>query len=240
MAYFLTISVHYKHVELGIFKDTQLLGYAQELNPTISKKFFTTLDSLLKDAYLTLDKLDFIAASQGPAPFTTLRSCLASVNGLAFAKNIPLVGLNSLEVFLLYSRTKQSTSSNKVTTNLIDCTVGLFNAFCNEVYYGILDNHNNKLIVGSAHIDKLLAMLKNSSYKTIEFMGSGTELYKETIINTLKSQAYISEDMLLSPDIKDMAHHALILWEKEYGKKKYNYKLLPFYLKSECPASFIC
>ncbi len=41
--------------------------------------------------------LAFIAAHQGPAPFTTLRVCLTTVNGFAFATGMPLIGINGLQ-----------------------------------------------------------------------------------------------------------------------------------------------
>ena len=52
---------------------------------------------MLKQHALTFSGLAFIAAHQGPAPFTTLRVCLTTVNGFAFATQVPLIGVNGLK-----------------------------------------------------------------------------------------------------------------------------------------------
>src|SRR5581483_212122 len=101
MATFLTIHTGYQNVELGLFQEKRCIARAREQNKRISKYFLSFLQELLSAHNVLIEDLTFIAANQGPAPFTTLRVMLASINGLSFATNIPLVGVDCLYAFVL-------------------------------------------------------------------------------------------------------------------------------------------
>ena len=57
---------------------------------------------LMNDCGLELDELDGVAISEGPGSFTGLRVGAAYAKGICFIRNIPLVGVDSLEA-LAYS-----------------------------------------------------------------------------------------------------------------------------------------
>ncbi len=64
--------------------------HAEELGPQ--------LVTLLDRAKLSMAELEWLAVDVGPGRFTGLRVGLATVRGLAFALDIPVVGLTSLEI----------------------------------------------------------------------------------------------------------------------------------------------
>ena len=65
------------------------LGHAQRLLPE--------LDRLLVSLGLSLGDVDAFAVAVGPGSFTGLRIGIASVEGLAFATGLPVVGISTLE-----------------------------------------------------------------------------------------------------------------------------------------------
>ena len=89
MAVFLTIHARYNDVQMGIFRDGNLIELASDESKKVSKNFIVLLDHLLKNNKLSLSDLSFIAAHQGPAPFTTLRVTLASVMDLHLQQESP-------------------------------------------------------------------------------------------------------------------------------------------------------
>src|SRR5262245_42662302 len=55
----------------------------------------------LRDAGIALARLDAMAISAGPGSFTSLRIGLATLKGLAFGREIPAIGVSTLEAMAL-------------------------------------------------------------------------------------------------------------------------------------------
>jgi len=53
---------------------------------------------LLKSCGNTIEDIDAIGVAIGPGSFTSLRVGISFVKGLAFSRNIPVVGINSLDI----------------------------------------------------------------------------------------------------------------------------------------------
>ena len=62
-----------------------------------SETLMPMIDELFKTTKLSLDNIGLIACSVGPGSFTGIRIGIATVKAFADAKNIPVVGVNSLE-----------------------------------------------------------------------------------------------------------------------------------------------
>lgn len=68
-----------------------------------SKQHHTTqlasaLSDLMKRCDVTMDKVQALGVAIGPGSFTSLRVGLSLVKGIAFAKNIPVIGIPTLDV----------------------------------------------------------------------------------------------------------------------------------------------
>ncbi len=64
---------------------------------THSEKLLPMIDALLENSGYNVDDIELIAVSRGPGSFTGVRIGIATAKGLAFAKNIPIVGVSALE-----------------------------------------------------------------------------------------------------------------------------------------------
>lgn len=214
---FLVIHTRYTDLEIGIFNNNLLIDLSNEASKTVSKNFLLVIDSMLKKQNLMLEDLAFIAAHQGPAPFTTLRVALSFINGLAFSSNINLIGVNGLKILL-----HEFQSSNKVTVTLL-------NAFGQDLYYGVHDPKYNSYDLGVLHYTKLFEDLAIKYQDQIQFIGNGVKLYLPEIQKTFGSRAEIIEPVLEIASIENIAAEALQKWNNKHDIVK---ELMPIYLKS--------
>lgn len=147
-----------------------------------SSLLIPTIDLLMTHRDLPLEELACIVVNRGPAPFTTLRTVIATANGINIASQVPMIGINGLEAFL-----------DEYTDSTTMPTVTLLNAFHNAVYFGIQED-GKKHKFGYEYIDNLLPLLQQRyPANVIRFLGNGTELYREKIIAFFQKQAYIPE-----------------------------------------------
>jgi tRNA threonylcarbamoyladenosine biosynthesis protein TsaB len=221
MALFLAVHARYKDVQLGLFKDERLIELASDESKKISKNFISLLDGMLKKHALTFSSLAFIAAHQGPAPFTTLRVCLTTVNGFAFATKVPLIGVNGLKE--LVDQYKRADA----------ITVALLNAFSQEVYYGIDDPFNKDISYGYAPAEAFIKELAQKYQSQVSFVGNGIELYEQNLLQVFGDRArFLSTDIV---SLETIAQSALDKWQRE----ETHHQLMPIYLKDySTPARF--
>ncbi len=218
MTYFLVIASDYERVNFALYQGQKQIKVYSEHKYTISKNLIVLFDKLLSTHQLNLSDMKFIAVNQGPGPFTTLRTIIASVNGISFAANMPLIGVNSLVALL-----QENASADW------QITIALFNAFNNDVYFGIA--HEQNIEIGYENIGLFLTKLKKQFLdQPIRFIGSGVKLYKKELQEILGKQAFIPEDNPLHASTDQIAKMALTKWQE---KKNISYQLQPIYLKEQ-------
>lgn len=167
---------------MALFIDNVLIDQVQEDKRHTSKLFVRLLDQLLKRNNINLADVDFCAVNCGPGPFSTLRSIIASVNGLHAAINVPLIGIDGLEATFLEFYDQQ-----------YEHTVVLLNAFNHEVYY--LFAHKGQIVAkGYQKIDVLLDETQQQTKGFIHLFGNGATLYHDLIRQTLGQNAIITFD----------------------------------------------
>ncbi len=98
MNFFLALQNTYDHVEVGLFSRTpQLVSSYSIAKMEASRSLIPSLERFLQEQQLHLKDFPFLVVNQGPGPFTTLRTVIATANGLSFATGIPLIGVDALE-----------------------------------------------------------------------------------------------------------------------------------------------
>ncbi len=215
MSLFLTVHARYNDVQWGLFDGNKRIVSTANESKKISKHFIEMLDKMLKKSSLSLSDLSFIAVHQGPAPFTTLRVCLSTVNGVAFASGLPLVGVNGLEALL----------DEQVIPGDPNVTIALLNAFSQDVYYALYDPKTSIRSLGYAHGEKFLSSLKEQYSEPLTFLGNACPLYEKSITSLFGSQAHMRTVDMAS--LERIAQSALEKWENQDIAQQ----IMPIYLK---------
>lgn len=215
MTTFLALQSTYTHIELGIYKDDACVAFVQIDKTKASKDCVPTIASLLKENNLFPADLSFIGVNQGPGPFTTLRTAIATVNGLAFAKTLPLVGVNGMDALV---QEYINTSPN---------IVALLNAFGSDLYYGI--RTDSSYDEGCASIDSVfLTISQKIPSGTILFIGNGVDLVHKQIKTTFGNWTQLLNPNPQTVSLGAIARTSLKQWN---SKQNISYQLEPLYFK---------
>ncbi len=151
---------------IAVLEDNKIL---KEMHNNNQKEHSETLmpmiNELLKSLNITLDDINLIACAKGPGSFTGIRIGIATAKAFADAKNIPVIGVNSLEA-LAYCGVIQKGDGEYVS---------IIDAKNENVYFAIYKMKNGKF----------------STYKNPEAMAISEMI---TYVDNLKLPTYFVGD----------------------------------------------
>lgn len=159
---------------VAVCDDDKLLSLWTHNNGlTHSESLLPMVESLLKYCGLTVDDIELFAVSAGPGSFTGVRIGAATVKGLAYGRNIPCIGVSTLDA-LAY---------NLVCCEGIICPA--MNARRDQVYTAIFESDGKALTRitpdSAISISELEELLGKYSDKKIFFCGDGYSLVRKNI-----------------------------------------------------------
>lgn len=218
MSHFLVIQHTHTGIELGLFHHDTLVHMKSEDKRMASKQCVALADELLRANALSFSDLSFCAANQGPGPFTTLRVVIASINGLAFAAQKPLIGIDGLDALLV---------EHAVTTYPV--TVALLNAYGNDVYFGI-KSQNGEISKGYKNTEALMThLVETFPIEQMYFIGQAAAMHKELIEQHCGKRAVFADPL---PEQASLQCIGSMAWDAWKQKKATVNQLLPLYLKN--------
>ena len=214
---YLTLQSNYDQIEFGLFNNQTQIDFVQISKFVASSQLIPAIHSCLNKNQLELCNLDFIGANLGPAPFTTLRTTIVTVNGIAYASQIPLVGVNGLVAF--------AQNSLPSTENLII----ILNAFSKSIYYAI--RSKQQIIYGWQMVDQFIIEIKAKfQNQNTTIIGLGINNFDKELAS-LPNNFNLDNNYLGYPTINMIAHAGLEL----YQNGQYQTALTPLYLKQAEP-----
>jgi len=185
---------------VSVIEDNRLLGECLlNSGPVHSENITSSIDWLLRTLYIRRDELQGIAVSIGPGSFTSLRVGVVTAKFFAYALNLQIIGVSSLEVL----------ASNVPCTDKKICT--LIDAKQNEVYSSVFKYHNGtvKRIKGET-IQTIENLCKSLNEKTI-FVGDAVPVYKDILNKHMGDLTIIAGESFNNPK---SSHCAFIGYSK--------------------------
>lgn len=131
-----TLAIDTANQVLGValFQDEDLVGqYVTNLKKNHSVTLMPAINQLMEDTNTAPDELEKIAVSKGPGSYTGVRIGLSTAKTFAWALDIPIVGVSSLEVLSYQGRFFNG------------CICPFFDARRNNVFTGLYQWKNDKM-----------------------------------------------------------------------------------------------
>ena len=159
----------------ALHADGQLV--AQEITHTPNSaagQLAVMIDKLLKS---TSEKILAVAVSGGPGSYTGLRIGVATAKGICYARSLPLISLNSLELMAFQVQASHfAPGTSHFLCPMIDARRMEVYAMLFNEKLEVIESTSARIIDSSSYADIL-------NYKKVCFFGNGAEKCKETIVH---------------------------------------------------------
>ena len=158
---------------IAVIEDNKLIcEYTVNTKKTHSQKLMPMIENMLNISDLNINEIDLIAVCEGPGSFTGLRIAMATAKAIAHVNNLPIVGINSVELLA-------------ANMNLCDKKIcSILDAQRTQVYMGQYKYEDNKLVelkgVDVVEIDELIEELKNTNEEWI-IVGEAVYKYEDKL-----------------------------------------------------------
>lgn len=198
---------------------TPLISMNNIEEKTHSQKLMPMIDTIFQETHLSLDDIDLLACCIGPGSFTGIRIGIATIKAFADVKNLPVVGVSSLEI-LAY----QAKSTGYIATMLDAKNENIYFAFWH------FSDTKQEFIIEPTAMTIAFAMdtLQTYQEEPIYFIGDATTIYHSFI------QAHFPYATFSSSE--ENRQSSIFLGKCAYQKYQNNQygssnSLLPTYLK---------
>ncbi len=205
--------------------DNETILAFKELNNgyTHAENLHVFINDVMKESSSDLSQLSAIAVSKGPGSYTGLRIGVSAAKGLAYALNIPLIAVDTLQVITNAVLNKTNSIANAEDHSICFCP--MIDARRMEVYTAVYDSHLNTLQKVNALIVDDTSIQQFSSYSKIYFFGDGMPKCKD-LLQKLPNANFIEG---VFPSAKFMCN----LSYKKFTENKFENTAYfePYYLK---------
>ena len=226
----LSIDTSSKIASIAIIEDGRVLDEMHVLSEEEhSQTLMPMIEKMFNDNNMDLDEIDLIGCSRGPGSFTGIRIGIATAKAFSDAKNIPLIGIDSLEA-LAYSVVIEKENN--------DCEIlAMINAKNDNVYSATYLVNNGKLnMVKNAEIMNLTETVNYIDFKKQVFIVGceDEDSIRRLIQAEASSERAISGDDCSFEFVKDTIPTAASIGIAAYEKYKNGVVdeiIVPLYLR---------
>ena len=163
---------------VAVLEDDKLIcEYTINTKKTHSQKLMPMIENMLKLSDLDIKEIDAIAICVGPGSFTGLRIGMATAKAMAHVNNIPLIGVNSLEI------------------------LGANMDLCNRNICSILDAQRNQVYMNKYILkDDKITELEEISIKPIDELLEEISSSNEDWVLVGEAVCFVARDKMLAND----------------------------------------
>jgi tRNA threonylcarbamoyladenosine biosynthesis protein TsaB len=200
----------------GILISSQLIDTPR----SAASQLAVVVEQLIKDAGISMKDLSGIVVASGPGSYTGLRIGVATAKGLAYALNIPLFSVNTLE--LMAYQFMHTVFERNQDDDFLMCP--MLDARRMEVYSAVFDQHLNYTQTVQAKIIDPFSFIELLNLKPVFFFGDGADKCRSLI--THQNAKFYSDVVPQASFLGEMGYRKF-----QQGLREDLVLFEPFYLK---------
>src|SRR5574344_108611 len=203
---------------VALFKNNECLDWIESSEPNIHSKYtLIYIRQLLENNQLKTTDLDAVAVTSGPGSYTGLRIGASTAKALAYANDIPLISVPTLQILQKSAESLQQEKSAY--------TIAMIDAKRMEVYMQIYDVSGKAISQPQAQIVEAQTFADLLTTHPVVFCGNGMPKC-QTLLSSF-SQAYFGVSQTSAKYMGELA------FEKYQHQQFENVAYFePFYLKN--------
>jgi len=178
----LGIDTSTKFLSLGIYDNGKLYEYNLEVGRRLSFLLSKTIERVLDALGWRAASIDYFACGLGPGSFTGIRIGLATIKGLAWSLDKPVVGISTLDILA-----KNAKSMGGYIVPIVDAKRSLIYVSNYKTKGGTLKRRSSYMLLNK---DEFLKKVKNDTI----LLGDAIGLYKEDILRQVKGVTILDKD----------------------------------------------
>jgi tRNA threonylcarbamoyladenosine biosynthesis protein TsaB len=218
MSIILNIETATEICSVSLSENGKLIALKEDHQGQNHAKLLTVfIDDLFKESNISIKKLAAVAISMGPGSYTGLRIGVSAAKGIAYAANIPLIAVNTLQA-LAYGVSRENLYGPE------SWICPMIDARRMEVYTAFFDCKNQIKMPVSAEIITENSFIDILKMRKVVFLGNGSAKCKESIQS--ENAVFLEDRYCTAGNMVDLSHHAFL--ESQFVDLAY---FEPFYLK---------
>ncbi len=169
---------------LGIYDGNKIYEYNLDSGRRLSSLITVTIKRVMDALGWQINDIDYFACGLGPGSFTGIRIGIATIKGLAFSLNKPVVGIPTLDILARNARVKGAH------------VIPVVDAKRNLIYSSIYRNKNGKL----SRIRPYMLLTMDEFFNKMRIkddaviLGDAVNLYKQRILISMKNVTVLDKD----------------------------------------------
>ena len=171
-----------KFLCLGLYDGAKIYEYNLELGRKNSSLLVVTIKRVLEALNWHIDDIDFFACGLGPGSFTGIRVGLATIKGLSWRKNKPVIGISTLDILA-----KNARIDDGLIIPIVDAKRNLIYCCNYKAKNGNIKRISPYMLLSEDELHKKIK-------KNAVILGDALNLYKENILKSGKGVAILDRD----------------------------------------------
>lgn len=203
---------------VALFQNDRVVALRESTEENAHSRILHQLiDELLKECSININDIKAVAVSKGPGSYTGLRIGVSAAKGMCYAKDIPLISVNTLESMAYGIKNTVPAEENSIIIPMID-------ARRMEVYTAIFDHELKQIKETAAEIIQPNTFKQYGESKKLYLGGDGAAKCKDVLTGS---------NIIILEDFNASASHMLLPAMEAYRNNTFENTAYfePFYLK---------
>lgn len=225
MAFILNIDTATPVCSVALAEDDRIISLRESsTEKSHAENLILFIEEILKEQQIAARELSAVAIGKGPGSYTGLRIGVATVKGLCYGANIPLLAVSTIETMVQFALQKIKKENGRILLDEKTLLCPMIDARRMEVFMALFDHEGKRLQQDEAKVIGPQTFSMIPAAQRLVYFGSGAAKCRELLL--AKSFSFVDG---IIPSAVAMASKSFQLYRDNSHEDTAYFE--PFYLK---------